>query len=1050
MEIDKNLIDFEGVKNFKKNNPQFKHDNIYVCQSVDMDGNIVDTKYGANIVTDYGLNRMMCDGYSYAGLYMYLGSGDTDPTYGPTDSHSLNSYISALGGKAASDTWYVAKKDYVRFSAFEYDPVTKIQSTSQPVARYMWNYTDGSNQLYTIREIGLASNNDGVNKIYMHALIYDSLGQKSYIEKKPNTRLFITFYVTYGASFADVPSLYDQGVYVYLNALQGHPYKHEESRYLGCIMRCNCYKTGTVEYWRAFDDKDIKKGGSRYSFQRDSSDVQRIRGGIWATSEQSSFFWEDPGLYSSGFIITNNYSNLDSDDMESLTDLTTDHENGDGGGWSMVSYERMPEPEELETFYATSTASNDILPYNSDYNYDAARVNWYYNDLQYNFGVCNPNSPVEWVPTSGESSYNLFKYWPRGAHLPCTNFDITELNMYNHITKDYDIDIDYTSDPDFEYMDNYLRRSYTKQYVHFDGVDKWVYAFTFPRSYGNITKFSNTGITICATDAYWDPSTYEAGRIADLTNIPVELQTKRYYVITSGNVQKLSPTYTGWNNRHKIVLPSSRQAFEFPRELQSPNFYNCDNDTSSGVSYVGCKPIINQTNGFFVTPDKIIYLDSDNDTSNAVSYPISIQGYSNRLSRLRRYLTEDGDKLLIFNGYYGYWNNSWRTESRTTAKNHFVIYTITDKNTAPTAVEYDLTFQNTSSMENDTYHKYTWTRKGFLVAQKQIGGDEAVVVDVYGDQASNYEPTQHSILNAKHCFALDLTENCVYYDPVESDGTAFLFKIYDMKNRTVIDTFTINDSTAYTIEGIYGWREFIYVQVIANSVRSTYLYNSDTHMLQKLNSDFWFSIFSSTDMNQWGHYVAIDDCLIWCRGKGYYGKLIVIRADDPANYHYLYNSTFVADSCHIYTYYPCIGTCNNGKQLILTYITNNRYTAVVDLGLFLDQGEIRHATCADDSNLGYDRCCVSYHYNDTNSVSLDGSVFPFNDGIISLSANAYDSSHWSKYGRMWWQPIECKLPLHMKGTTYTVNAYNNPIKWWGKGGSYSFTNNIDKYNNNGE
>ena len=74
MEIDKNIIDFEGVKNFKKNNPQFKHDNIYVCQSVDMDGNIVDTKYGANIVTDYGLNRMMVDGHSFYGsLYMYLG-----------------------------------------------------------------------------------------------------------------------------------------------------------------------------------------------------------------------------------------------------------------------------------------------------------------------------------------------------------------------------------------------------------------------------------------------------------------------------------------------------------------------------------------------------------------------------------------------------------------------------------------------------------------------------------------------------------------------------------------------------------------------------------------------------------------------------------------------------------------------------------------------------------------------------------------------------------------------------------------------------------------
>ena len=1049
MEIDKNLIDFEGVKNFKKNNPRFKHDNIYMCQSVDMDGNIVDTKYGANIVTDYGLKRMMVDDKT-SSLYMYLGSGDTDPEYGPSDSHSLNSYISALGGKSTSNTWSIADNRNRYFSAFEYDPVSKIQSTSQPIARYMWDYTEGSNQLYTIREIGISQSSDGVNKLYIHALIYDSLGQKSYIEKKPNTRLFITYYATFGTSFAEVPTLYDQGVYVYVNALRGNPFKYRENTYLACVMRGTCYKTG-VSNWTEISECFSNNGYYPMEFYMDSTDTQRVRGSR-SISSSSYFFWEDPATYCSGIILSTVSTVSRSSAAGTLKDLTT-RMVGDSGPWddgyAILSYDRMPEPEELETFYATPSASNEILPHDYGYNYDPARVDWSYRELQYNFGTCNPRTTVEWAPTSG-GSYGNVPNWQRGAMLPCTNFNITELNMYNHITKDYDIDVDYTSDPTFEYNDNYFRTSYAKQYVHFDGVDKWVYAFTFPRSYGNITKFSNTGITICATDAYWDPSTYEAGRITDLTNIPVELQTKRYYVITSGDVQTLQPTYTGWNNRHKIVLPSSKQAYEFPRALQSPDFYNSDDYDYNYRYYVGCKPIIDQTNGFFVTPDKIIYLDSDNDPSNAVSYPISIQGYSGRLSRLRRYLTEDGDKLLIFNGWYGYWNSSWRKDSRTTAKNHFVIYTITDKNTAPTAVEYDLTFQDTSSMDNDTYHKYTWTRKGFLVAQKQIGSDEAVIVDVYGDQASNYEPTQHSILNAKHCFALDLTENCVYYDPVESDGTAFLFKIYDMKNRTVIDTFTIDDSTAYTIEGIYGWREFIYVQVNTNSTRSTYLYNSDTKMLQKLNSDFWLSHVAGTSMYSWGHYVAIEDCFIWCRGKANSGKVLVLRADDPTNYHYLYNSTFVDSSCHTYAYYPCIGTCNDGKQLILTYITNGAYTAVVDLGLFLDQGEIRHATCASDSYLGYDRCCVSYHSYNNTDAEIDGSVFPFNDGIISLSANAYNGDHWSKYGRMWWQPIECKLPLHMKGTTYTINAYNNPVKWWGKSAGFSFTNNIDKYNNNGE
>jgi len=1034
MEINGKLIDFEGVKEFKKNNPQFKLDNIYVCQSVDMDGNIVDTKYGANIVTDYGLNDMMVSGYnSSTNFYMCLGSGDTDPTYGPTDSHSLNAYISALGAKSYSNWWNIADSSNRYFSVFEYDPVTKVQSTSQPVTRHMWGYTDGNNQLYTIREIGMYYSGRSANSLSMHALIYDSQGQKSYIEKKPNTRLFITFYVTYGTSFADVPALYDQGVYVYANALLGHPYKNTLTEYINCIMRCNCYKTN-ISYWTSLDDT---YKGDTYRNYRSGSDVQCIMNGLSIT-ESNAFFWEDPATYCSGFLVRD-YVTW-SYNIESLKQINDN-------GFAILTFERMSEPEELETFYATANRSNSILPNNWQYRYNPNDVNLYYRGLGNNFGICHPRGPIEWKPTSGGSN-EYMKQWDFGAHFPCSNFNITELNMYNHLTKEYDIDIDYFSDPDFEYNDFLSKNLYIRQYVHFDGIDKWVYVFIFPKNYGNITKFENTGISICATDAYWDVSTYEAGRIADLTNVPVELQTKRYYIITSGGVQSLLPTATGLNDTHRMILPQSRQAFEFPTELSPTGFYGADTSVEySSSSYSGCKPIIDQTHGFFATPNKIIYLDSDNDVSNAVAYPLSIQGYENKLSRLRRYLTKNGDKLLIFNGYYGWWNNDWRTDTRPASKNHFVIYTITDKNTAPTAVEYDLAFQDTSSMNNDTYHKYTWSSNGFLVAQKQIGGDEAVVVDVYGDQDSNYEPTQHSILNAKHCFALELTDNCVYYDTAESSGTAFVFKVYDMKNRTVIDTFTIDDATAYTVEGIYGWREFVYVQVIANTIHSTYLYDINSNRLQKLHSDFWFSRVTRTDMYSWGHYIAIDDCFIWCAGASRNERIIVLKASDPTQYYDLFNNDYVDSTCHSYSYYPCIGTCNDGKQLILTYITGNTYTMTVDLGLFLDKGPIQHATNAYNGDyLGRDKCRVSWSTSEVSAII--GSYFPFNDGVIIISGN--NGYYGTCYGKMWWQPIECKLPLHMKGTTYTINAYNDPIKWWGKSFQLSFTNNIAKFNNDGE
>lgn len=1035
MEINDKLIDFEGVKEFKKNNPQFKLDNIYVCQSVDMDGNIVDTKYGANIVTDFGLKDMMVSGrYEITSFYMCLGSGDADPSYGPSDSHSLNMYISALDSKARDEWWYIANPDHKSFSVFEYDPVTKVQSTSQPVTRHMWEYTDGNNQLYTIREIGMFYSNQSVDKLSMHALIYDSQGQKSYIEKKPNTRLFITFYVTYGTSFADVPVLYDQGVYVYANALLGHPYKRSLGAYINCIMRCNCYLTNRSDWYSL---ADTSKGTSVQYNYLSSDDDQRVMNDLSIT-ESNPFFWEDPATYCSGFLMSD--SEKRSNYIESLTKINDN-------GYAILTFERMVTSEELETFYATADRSNSILPNDSYYRYNPSDVDLYYRNLGTNFGICHSRGPVEWKPTSGGSN-TYMKQWDFGAHLPCSNFNITELNMYNHLTKEYDIDIDYFSDPDFEYNEFLSTYLYIRQYVHFDGIDKWVYVFIFPKNYGNITKFENTGISICATDAYWDVSTYEAGRIPDLTNVPVELQKKRYYIITNGNVQRLLPTITGLNDAHKMILPQSRQAFEFPTELSPTHFYGADTSVSETYcAYSGCKPIIDQTHGFFVTPDKIIYLDSDNDVSNAVTYPLSIQGYANKLSRLRRYLTKNGDKLLIFNGYYAWLDDGWKTDTRPVSKNHFVIYTITDKNTAPTAVEYDLTFQDTSSMDNDTYHKYTWSSNGFLVAQKQIGGDEAVVVDVYGDQDSNYEPTQHSILNAQHCFALELTDNCVYYDTAESSGTAFVFKVYDMKNREVIDTFTIDDATAYTVEGIYGWREFVYVQVIANSIHSTYLYDINSNRLQKLHSDFWWSRVIRTDMYSWGHYIAIDDCFIWCAGVGANENVFCLKASDPTQYYYLFNTDYVNSTCYTYSYYPCIGTCNDGKQLILTYITGNAFTMTVDLGLFLDKGPIQHATNAYNADwLGRDKCKVSGSGGYMQSIV--GSYFPFNDGVIIISGNR--DYNFTCYGKMWWQPIECKLPLHMKGTTYTINAYNDPIKWWGKSYQLSFTNNIAKFNNGGE
>lgn len=1054
---------FERIRNFKKNNPQFKNKNVYLCESVDRDGNVVDVKYGVNIITNYGMKIFQTSGVHGTGsifrsVRCFLGKGASTPGYGNDDEHELNKRITELAYKAADKTWPVATfqvssiQTTPPFDAFTYDSSSKVLSTTQPAWRFFWDYTEGGDSTYSIYEIGL-SNSSNEKTICLHALIYDETGHTTSITKDINTRLYITVYITYGVSFAKVPNLYNSGVYVYANPLVGGSAlsaSDTRSLYIMNVTRSVCEKQNTSEsdpsltnWYLGYPDP------LNYHSSSGSSDKQRVDSQYRlevSRDPRNCFFWEQPSAYCGGFAITSG-DTWASSAVDTLCNMCNNVSNS---GMCMLSYERYDTPETLETFYATIKASNRFLSIaNTSEAYDSSLVNDDRSiDLSDNFGLCDRYAPSDYIPQSSLGYFNTQK-WVGGAHLPCSNFDITELNMYNHLTKDYDISVSFTSSGSFEYNDIIPCTKYCTMYVTLDGVNKWVYVFIFPRNFGNITAFNNTGIELHATDEYWDSSTYE--KILDLSNVPVSLQTKRYYIITTGNPVQLKPVFSNWANRHKIVL-NGRVPFEFPQALEPVEYRNGDDSTNANC---GCQPIVSQSHGFFVSPDKIIYLDTDasgvNDVANAVSYPIAIgagndgtgTAYPGKLSRARRYLTTNADKLVIFNGYYGYWDGQLRYDTYTNAKKHFVIYTITDKNTTPTAVEYDLSFQSTIG-NNTIYPTYSWSSNGFLVAQLREGSaNEASIVDVYGNQSSNNEPILYSIQNAKYCFALNLSNNCVYYSETESSGTTYIFKIYNMKDRQVVDTITIDDSVSYVVEGIYGWREFVYIQVKQGNNHYTYFYNTDNKRMQKLATGMYSDKAIRTDMYSWAGMTSINDCFVWCSGnRNANDKTIVITANNPTEISYLYDVDKVDQTCSNYSYYPCISTCNNGKQLLLTFITNCGYTAVADLGWFLDNGPIQHSTCCyhNSTSYAYDRLYV----NATGSSYADyaGSVFPFNNGIITISGKAGSDS---KSNRMWWQPIETKLPLHMVGTTYSVTAYNNPVNIQGKSGLISWTNNIADY-----
>ena len=81
------------LEDFIKNNPNMKCENLYLCESIDMDGNVVDTKIGVNLLTNYGLKDHFADGnHRRDTMYIWLGSGQTEPD---PASASLTTYISS-------------------------------------------------------------------------------------------------------------------------------------------------------------------------------------------------------------------------------------------------------------------------------------------------------------------------------------------------------------------------------------------------------------------------------------------------------------------------------------------------------------------------------------------------------------------------------------------------------------------------------------------------------------------------------------------------------------------------------------------------------------------------------------------------------------------------------------------------------------------------------------------------------------------------------------------------------------------------------------------
>lgn len=987
----------EILTEFCKNTPHSQFDNLYLCEVVDMDGNVIETKVGKNVMTNYGLKLIFVDhNWNYDQYrHIYVGGSDEDVS---TSDKELKEYFSAL----SYDTRVTSDMSVYPLT---FDKDTNICSARYKVHQGYWNYTAGGNETFEIKEIGYGY--DQYNNLMSHALIYDVEGKKSSITKKPNTRLYITLYWVASFNPKIIQEAYEKGQYALINPGCAVYRSYGPQGYLSPIYRTRL-NTGSspIDVSSSFYFTTTLDSTSQIAYGQD-----RMKTASWLLEPE----W----LYISGLLFSFNSWRMY--DQYSLKDI---------GHFAVLTYDELPEEESVdcEHIYVNELPippKPDISKLLSD-----------------NFGLNRVITDIE--STSWDN--------PQGT-CPVVQYDMKTLNMYNYKTDQWDIPVKFQNAKNTYYNTAHWRM-YLSTWLNYDGKSQNVYTFVNPYTNRKITKFNNSGMTICATDTYWDTNSYE--EIKNLNDVG-ELGQKRYYVVVAGTLAELKPSYdiddsngddyTGY--REHAIIPK-HDPFEITGTKEDGKIEILTTDTwrtSQGSPYVGSKPISSEKYKFFLTDWSLVYFSFNEETNETHLEQFELRMQTDSYGDVfRRYITKNEDRIVIFEPYrssrYGYsnegeYNSNTIKNTYVVSKNNFRIFKVGEENEHPIeTLDMVLNFENTAN--TNTLHKYSWSDNGFLVVQRTEGSDEAIFVDIYAE-------TQQTISDCKHCQALNLTDYCVYQDISITDSVGYTFKIYDMKNNQEYQSFVINDGTNYTVTGIFGWSNFVYVLVTANSIVSTYFYDISTQQLSKttLNYDRF-----NTGTNNYStmQYESNEDCMVSCYYQN--GITVVFKASDPTNPIRLFDASLEDTASSYmpnyrrtsYGNHPQIkrikrtDTDGSGKEQLILAFKSGGYSKVIDLGWVINNGPIK-----------------SYPYgffpvieSSASSTSRCGSVTILNEGVIIQDARTDYRNH------IYWFPIEYFLRLKCTGTTKTITAYNNPVVVSGKGLSIGFTNNFQNLLNIGK
>lgn len=917
--------------NIHKNDPLSNIDshNVYLLQTIDMDGNITNEAYGINLMTNVGFKYLYTRS-SDPSYNVYIGKGDITKFTPSVTNAALFSPISTTASTDVDQTSVDLP--------FTYNSVTNLLTVRTKVYYGYFGYNlTGITDSVDITEIGCGSS---VTDLYTHAFIYNENGVRTSITKNINERLYITIY---WATSIDVDiiknaTLNDSAILINPSSLLQKNYP-ELGQYLYTHIgnSFGIYELGGSRQYMQYMYYDNNNGGDPVD------NIKSTKYNIGA------------------MLIESKYIHYEYTMLRKYVEYNSIFNN------KLIVYKpiRLSQPEEIISYDVYTDAINSL-------------------SYRHVFG----HNKYKNVNIFAGSELLYSTSLDGNGVIPALNMNVTGLSMYNHITKEWDIQETFTDTSNIDLTNSMIRGINIP--CKYNDIEHVAYIYFNDNINIAIDYFRNTLAMMIATDTYWDISTWQ--EITDVKNIPVELQKKRYYIIFDDS-----------------SIPSL-----FPHRVMNDNLI-----TNVAPAYwLPSHPVFNAKR-YFVRKTLSSELYGWVMFDNVIMYPMSTNKnmYSVQLYRLDGVYT-DGDRgfeLICYNRWsindtiiltiYDYSSNT-RTEYYNRLR---LCHMTNDPTIEPTYSDLILPFKTTLT----TFPTYTFSdcgTNGYLVCQHSTA-NEFIMVNIHGDEDGN--PVTKLIENAINATAIFMTSYCIYQDASNQNK----LNIYDMLDDAVIDTFEI--PSEYTIIGIVGWKQYIYIRVLNNTFYSLFVYDMESTDLTYI-SDIDIPLLTFKNYNypvDVRNHVYNDDVLI-LNGTVKEDKYYEIGADiDPNSISWMISLNDPLKPIRInqvaHVFNATMRYVNNGKQLLMACHSFHRYslfeTSVIDIGLLMDYPDlftrINHRSiyyCADGSS--------TYDFH----IALMG------NGVVAERATLSSAKNGS------WSPIECWLQHKLVCTTKTFQAYNNP------------------------